>query len=115
MQILDRIQNKIGTFWGTGTVPTAGSKQAVVAADMPASEAVDATNYLRLSIYADFGAGPRFMARGPDFHGGPGQSAPSLAWGFDPAVPPLFVYGVLENGTAGNGSPAVCGLTITFA
>src|SRR4051812_30058297 len=115
VRILDAIQDKIGTFWGVGTAPPPGTTQATVTAEMPAAQVADPSNHLRLAVWADFGAGSRFMAVSPDWQGGPGKSAPSLAWQFNPSSPPQLVYGVLENGTAGATSAAVAGLTITFA
>lgn len=115
MQTLTRVSNLIGTFWSVGAPPTAGTTTATVAADMPTAEITDASNFVRLQVWADFGSGARWMATGPEWQGGPGQSAPSLAWQFSAAHPPQRVYGVLENGTRGAGSPAVAGLTVTFS
>lgn len=99
--------NIVETIWGVGRAPDAGTKKAVYVIDMAAAQIADATNYLRLSVYADFGAGPKFMKRGDEWNGHAGQVAPSLTWEFDPAHPPLLVYVVCENGTRGFDSKAV--------
>lgn len=114
-RILDRIENKIGMFWGVGVAPDPGTSKAVLTADMPPAEVTDTTNWVRVQIWADFGAGPKFMSRGLEWHGGPGQTPLKLEWQFDPQRPPLLVYGVLENGTRGNGSPAIAGLKLDFS
>ena len=113
--ILDQIQNKIGAFWGVGMAPAAGTTKATITGTMPANEITDPSNWVRLEIYADFGAGPKFMAKSADWKGGPGQTAPSLTWQFNLSNPPLLVYGILENGIRGAGSPAICGLGISFS
>lgn len=107
MRIFDAIGNKIGTFVGVGVVPDPGSSRAVFTPSLPATEIADATNYLRMRVEADYGQGygavlPPFV----DWRGGPGAAQPSVTWQFDPNHPPLLVRGVLENGTAGVGSPA---------
>jgi hypothetical protein len=100
------INNKIGCWLGAGVAPPAGSTSVTALANLPAAELPDASNYLRLSVEADFGAGYRLMPPVLDWHGGPGQGQPALTWQFG-TVPPLRVRPVLENGTQGAGSPAV--------
>jgi hypothetical protein len=113
MQTLDRTANKIGTFWGAGKALDAGRTTETVTGDMTAAELHDATNWVRLSLYADFGAGPRLMARSPEWNGGPAQTAPAVSYQFTATALPLLVYGVLENGTRGTNSGADCGLVST--
>lgn len=118
MITLDRINNRIGTFFGIDAAPPAGSSSATVAADVPAAEIVDSSNWVRIDVEADFGLGFKLVKRGVAWQGGPGRSAPSTTYPFDPSMPPRAVRGVLVNGLKGNGppaSPAVCGLFMTFS
>ena len=71
IQILDRINDLIGTFWGAGQKPTAGASKAIIMADMPANQITDPTNYLRIRVYADFGQGPVHQPGWLDWRGGP--------------------------------------------
>ena len=111
------INNLIGTFAGCGQAPPPGSVSVTARAALPPAEVVDASNYLRLTVEADFGQGYRRMPAPGDgeWHGGPGQSNPAVTWQFPAGATPLWVRPVLENGTRGDGSPArVNSLTLEF-
>ena len=120
-QVLSRVNDLTGTFPGADEVPPAGSASYTVAADMPAAQVADASNWLALAVEVQSGGAWLEVARSPAWQGGPGQSAPSLKYTFPVTgttaapTPPGRIRGVLLNGVRGAGSPAVCGLLSQFA
>jgi hypothetical protein len=116
MTIIRQNGNLIGTFPGIGVAPPAGASIATIAAVLSSQELADPTNHLRLRVWADFGAGPVPQPQSLDWQGGPNAVAPTLTASFSKTNPPRLVYGVLENGTAGDGSAVlVSKVTIAFS
>lgn len=110
-KVLDRIDNKIGTFVSADVAVPSGVSSVILAADMPTAELSDPTDTLKLGIEACFdGVNFRPMAWSPPWTGAKGRTAPTLTWPFNPASPPKFVRGVLVNVTQ-----TIAGLTIAFA
>lgn len=105
IQVSGAINNILGSFTCPGIIPTAGTKSLTFYLDMLSKEIKDTTNWVRLIINADFGAGYKTMIS-MEWNGSPNQVAPSLPWTFSIDHPPLVIQGVIENGTRGAGSPA---------
>lgn len=108
-QVFGPINNVVATQPCWEAQPQPGETGVTVQVDMPAAEVVNTTNYVRIILHAVFSArvGPQCVAYGPEWHGGPGQTPPSLFYRFpDGTPPPVALYATVVNGTRGPGSPA---------
>lgn len=110
MNVLDAIQNKIGTFTSAATSPTAGASSVTYTGTMKASELVDPTDTCRILIYADYGEGFKLFARGERWTGHPGAAAPFATLQFNPDNPPDETRAELENDTQ-----CLAGLSVAYA